>query len=352
MGFRPKVSAEKRNLLVLNYVMDEAHPALAHQVSVAEGLASVFDSVTVITGNSNYVTSRKNLRVISSEWVPGENVRNIRKFTKVFLHEIFRVRYVSVFSHMTVIQSCLSGPLLRFLRIKHYLWYAHAQDSIFLRWAHFWATGVVTSTLNSCPVRSNKIYYIGQSIDEKLFTTPTQLRFPSTRLIHVGRLDPSKGIDSIINSVASIRKSNPSITLMFLGSASSPKSEEYLNKIKISWKEQVKEGWLEFHESIPRNNLPDFLKSYDLFVHAFQGSLDKTLVEATFSNLAVATINREYQRDFGVWSSNPNSLQSEIEALLACPIEEITLEIDHRLEIAYQKHSFSKWIHKLNIILD
>ena len=352
MPFRRKVSSGKRNLLVLNYVMDEAHPALAHQVSVVEGLARVFDSVTVITGTSKYQSSIQNIRVISSGWEPGENVRNVLKFTTIFIREILQGNYVSVFSHMTVIQSCLSGPILRVLRINHFLWYAHAQNSFFLRWAHVWCTGIITSTFNSCPIRGNKVYYIGQSIDEKLFTTKSHIDTPLTRLIHVGRLDPSKRINIIIESVMRIRKSSPRVTLMFLGSASTPKSQEYVNEIKKYWELEVNEGWLEFHESIPRNNLPNFLKLYDVFVHAFQGSLDKSLIEATFSNLAVATINHEYQRDFGVWSSDSDSLESEIRSLICRSVEELTPELYRRLEIAYEKHSFSKWIQQLKTILD
>jgi glycosyltransferase involved in cell wall biosynthesis len=351
MQFRRKAGYGKRNLLVLNYVMDEAHPALAHQVSVIEGLSEVFDTVTVITGNSKYESSMKNIRVISSQWVPGQNFRNVCKFLGVFIREIVRGNYVSVFSHMTVLQSCLSGPVLKVLRIRHYLWYAHAQDSFFLRVAHFWCTGIITSTINSCPIQSNKVYCIGQSIDERKFTSKSQIGFPLVRLIHVGRLDPSKGINLIIDSVARIRVSNPRITLMFLGSASSAKSQEYINEIKDSWELEIKRGWLEFHESIPRNNLPNFLKLYDGFVHAFQGSLDKSLIEATFSNLPVATINLEYQRDFGTWSSDSDSLESEIRALIARPAEELTLELVRRLEIAHQRHSFSKWIQQLSIIL-
>jgi hypothetical protein len=138
---------------------------------------------------------------------------------------------------------------------------------------------------------------------------------------------------------------------MFLGSASTTKSQEYVNEIKNSWELEIQKGWLEFHESIPRHDLPSFLKLYDGFVHAFQGSLDKSLIEATFSNLAVATMNLEYQRDFGAWSSDSDSLESEIRALIARPAEELTFELVRRLEIAHQKHSFSKWIQQLNIIL-
>jgi glycosyltransferase involved in cell wall biosynthesis len=205
--------------------------------------------------------------------------------------------------------------------------------------------------LNSCPIRSAKIHYIGQSIDRTLFDGKRNLVPFCTRAIHVGRLDPSKGIGEIIESVSEIRKTNPKLTLTFVGSPSTPKSQNYVDGLKEAWKRQIEAGWLKFLDSIPRRELPKFFGDYDMFVHAFQGSLDKTLIEATFSNLPVATLNHEYQMEFGVWSTNSDSLQSEIEGLLGYTPEKREREIQRRLEIAYEKHSFSTWILRLSAIL-
>jgi glycosyltransferase involved in cell wall biosynthesis len=351
MESRLQKDDKKMDLLVLNYVMDKNHPILSHQVSVIEGLAQQFKSVTVLTGNSSYPAREGNVQVFASDWVPGQNIQNVLSFSKLFFTLIFTKKYHVVFSHMTVIQSCLTAPFLRLSGINHFLWYAHAQNSLYLRWAHFWCTGVITSTLNSCPIRSAKVHYIGQSIDQRLFTGKRKLVPSFTRAIHVGRLDPSKGIREIVESVSEIRKANPKLTLTFVGSPSTAKSQDYVEKLKEDWKLQIEAGWLKFHDSIPRSELPKFLGDYDIFVHAFQGSLDKTLIEATFSNLLVATTNREYQRDFGVWSMKSDSLQSEIEGLLGFTSEKRILEMKRRLEIAYEKHSFSTWILRLSAIL-
>lgn len=316
MEFELQKDQKAQDLLVLNYVMDENHPVLSHQISVIEGLAQHFESVTVLTGSSNYRPKNDNVQVHSSNWIPGQNFRNILKFYRVFSKLFLEKKCQVVFSHMTVIQSCLIAPFLRLSRTNHFLWYAHAQNSLFLRWAYFWCTGVVTSTLNSCPIRGTKIHYIGQSIDQGLFTGTPNLAPNLTRAIHVGRLDPSKGIGEIIESVSKLRLTNPKLSLTFLGSPSTPKSQKYANKLKEVWNLQIEDGWLKFHDSIPRSELPKFLRDYDVFVHAFQGSLDKSLIEATFLNIPVATINREYQRDFGVWSIKSESLLSELEGLL------------------------------------
>ena len=137
------------NLLILNYVMDPAHPALAHQVEVVEALALKFSAVTVLTGKSDWVPTASNIRVFTSNWLPGQNIKNIYKFYRIFLELIRENKFVAVFSHMTTVQSCLVGPILRLRGINHFLWYAHAQNSGILRIAHFWVTKLITSTPGS-----------------------------------------------------------------------------------------------------------------------------------------------------------------------------------------------------------
>ncbi len=62
------------------------------------------------------------------------------------------------------------------------------------------------------------------------------------------------------------------------------------------------------------------LQTYDCFIHSFQGSLDKTIVEATFLGLPVITINNEYRNIFGSWNLTNkgmnNSLKDEAQLLL------------------------------------
>jgi hypothetical protein len=68
--------------------------------------------------------------------------------------------------------------------------------------------------------------------------------------------------------------------------------------------------------------------------------------------LAVVTINKEYVRDFGAWSSNPNSLESEVSAILNMSPSKISLEAQKRREVAVSKHSMDQWTNKLYSILN
>jgi len=101
--------------------------------------------------------------------------------------------------------------------------------------------------------------------------------------------------------------------------------------------------------------IPKTLLEADCFIHAFEGSLDKTLVEATFSALPVITINNEYRQIFGSWNlnnpSNKGSLEDEALSLFAIPEDRLEIEIDRRYKIAVNNHEILGWVDRLVRIL-
>lgn len=350
------ISGENReflgpHLLILNYVMDKTHPALSHQVDVVEGLAKKFASVSVLTGSSNYIPTLGNISVISTNWIPGQNIRNVLRFYFHFFSVIKLRKFSSVFSHMTLIQSSLIAPILKFLHVRHLVWYAHAENSKFLRWVHFWSDGILTSTRGSCPIQGKKVAYLGQSIDPEQFKQNPSGKFPLQKCVHIGRQDPSKNLELIIQSVARLRAKYPTLSLELVGDPLGPQSEAYVFNLKNTWRKSLDEGWLVFSPAIPRELIPETLRRSDLFVHAFVGSLDKSLIEATMITMPVATLNREYIREFGSWSTNSSSLESELESVLKLSAPELfEVSLSRRLR-AIENHSYSKWICNLSNIL-
>ena len=339
------------HLLVLNYVMDRRHPALSHQVDVVEGLAKHFATVTVLTGSNSYSPRCRNINVISSDWVQGKNLRNVLNFYYRFFLIIRRKRYSSVFSHMTLVQSSLVAPILKILNIKHYVWYAHAKKTFFLSWTYFWVNAIITSTRGSCPLQGKKVIYLGQSVDPVQFPQRNSLRFPLTKCVHVGRMDRSKNLGEIISTVEKLRVKFPLLTLTLVGSPSTPVSIEYVTDLKHSWEKALDSGWLTFEHAIPRAQVPEKLLENDIFVHAFSGSLDKSLVEATFTGMPVATINREYIHEFGSWKNGDYSLNSELTTLLEKSEGEVKSEVHARVLVGVNNHSFTTWILRLTSIL-
>jgi glycosyltransferase involved in cell wall biosynthesis len=335
--------------------MDEKHQVFSHQIDLVNKLASQFDSVTVLTGHVGVCRVSDNVQVVNFKWVAGKRVSSLLRFLRIFLKTVIENRYSVLFSHMTSMHSAFISPITKLLRLKHYLWYAHASNGVYLRISKLLTNGIITSTPGSCPLEGEKIYPIGQSIDKNKFEKQQQAHYPIKNLIHTGRLDPSKNVDLIIESVESLRKRYPELTLEIVGSPSSDLYEEYSQNLISKFSSHPYSSWLKFTSYIPREDLPKLLRGKDGFIHSFQGSLDKTLVEATFSGLTVITINREYLNIFGSWGSGDNyedlTLESEALVLFKMSEDEIKREVDRRYALAVAQHEVTGWIDRLVKIL-
>jgi len=336
--------------------MDESNQVLSHQVDVVNLLAKYFDKITVLTGQIGTHNVESNVSVISSNWLPGKRFYSVFKFLKVFININRNRRFSVIFSHMTLVQSFLILPIVKILRIKHFLWYAHTKNSMYLKIVRIFSSGIITSTTGSCPLQGKKIFAIGQSIDTRKFMSNEQIKFPIRKLIHIGRFDPSKNVEMIIKAVANNRRFYPDLCLEILGSPSNGRFKIFSDYIVNKYEKEVNSGWLKFTEKVSRDKVPEILKSKDCFIHSFQGSLDKTLLEATMMGLPVVTNNHEYKKIFGNWSShsditNSKLLEEELSALLKFPKELLNEQINARRKKVVIDHNSEDWAIKLAKII-
>ena len=336
--------------------MDENSQVFSHQVDLVNKLAEKYDKVSVLTGLVGFYEVSNNVEVISFNWVQGKKFSSLLRFVFMFFHVLGQNQFSCIFSHMTSVQSAFISPITRVLRIKHYLWYAHTSNNIYLLISRALTNGVITSTPGSCPIKGRKVFAIGQSVDSKVFNRKSRLDVPIKNLIHIGRFDPSKNVKEIVAGVKKLRDTYPELKLNIIGSPSSEKFQDHMELVKSKFLADVQLGWLTFKPGIERRKIPDELKKNDCFIHAFQGSLDKTLVEATLTAIPVATINNEYIKTFGKWnlidSVNSTSLVSELEYLLNLDSNTITKEVDRRHEIARRDHDSEGWVNRLVNVLD
>ena len=345
--------ASSRGLLVINHVMDDSDPFLSHQSEVVRLLASRFPTITVITGRVGQHSVPSNVRVISTDWVPGRSIRNTLSFLRITLPVVFSSRHKVVFSHMADLQAALIAPFAKLTNKKHFLWYAHSHKSLYLSWASIWVNGIISSTQGSSPIQGKKVSLIGQSVNPDMFPQRVPGKVRMDRLIHVGRLDRSKNIHLLIDSTLEIRKLDPTTTLTLVGSSANTESSSYFAELNRKYESEIKSGVISFVPSMPRSLLPSVLSTYDVFIHGYRGSLDKTLVEATFSGMPVITLNPEYIAIFGTWSNANNpDLYREYVALHAKAPNEITEELHRRWGIANTSHSSAQWSQKLSEILE
>ena len=332
--------------------MNEHHPLLSHQVGVVRKLSPYFRKITVLTGDSSSELLPSNVQVVNVNWVLNKPIRNLAKYVFALIRIFSRNKPDVVFSHMTEIQSIIAAPFTSTLKIPHYLWYAHKHKSFALRICRRFVTAIITSTNGSCPYSGRGVIPIGQAIDQELFDTVRSVpQNPPLRWYHVGRMDKSKNIDLIIEVFTELRRVGWNLTLDFYGSSSSKSTQDYLLALTQTFFVDRNSHWLKFHGAIQRDKIPEIAGLYDSFVHAFQGSLDKAVLEATMSKRLVVSINPEFKIEFGY----PNSihgtlfdvLSSQLLAALRMSEKEQKQKIESCYKLTINNHSLDNWIHKL-----
>ena len=332
--------------------MDPADPLLSHQYEAAMKLSEGFEKVVIVTGRVGAIETIPKVEVRCSDWRPGKPFQSVIRLLTSAVPLIVQGKYTSVFFHMTDVQAALLSPIIWLRRKRQYLWYAHTHKSLYLSFASLWLSGIVTSTSGSCPIKSNRVVTIGQAIDTKKFLRKKSDVFDLHQLIHIGRFDKSKNIDILISEFKALKTINPRMTLNLVGSNSNIESRAWAEKIMSDNQEEVDSKSLVFNKAIRRDQIPKVLSEYGCFFHAYVGSLDKTLIEATVVGVPVVTINPEYIEIFGRWSKGTDlTLQNEYLGLTYLSHLELKLEIERRYSIAEKSHSLSNWILRLDSIL-
>jgi len=344
-------------LLIMNYSMNEESLVFSHQREVARRLSKKFEETFVVTADENLGAEIQGVCLISSCWKSDNRVKSVLRFyRKVFPLILKYRRKLVVFSHMTEVQSFLIAPWCRLLKIPHFLWYAHASKSFFLYAAYPLVNGVVTSTPGSCPLKGSKVYPIGQAIDEQIFTGHfSEIKSPPLNWYHVGRIDPSKKIDLIIDVFTKLRKFGWEMKLNIYGAPSSDSSQDYLTALLDKYRIEIASNWLCFKGSIRRHQLTSVANEHDGFVHAFQGSLDKAVLEAVLTKRIVASINPEFIRAFSYKNSFSGSLEERLFGQIIHYLDMspavIRYSIESNYEIAKKNHTMERWLFELCKVL-
>ena len=257
---------------------------------------------------------------------------------------------------MTSVQSAFAAPITSLLRIKHYLWYAHSNNNIYLKVSHLFLNGIFTATEGSCPIKSTKVKVIGHSIDPLEFSRKEKVNYPIKKFLHIGRFDPIKNIELIVQTIGDVKKSHSDLTFENFGSSSKEEYAEYENKVVKNCSTSRDLKYMTFNSSVNRSKIPTIIKSYDAFIHACDAGLDKSILEATLIGLPVVTINKQYLDIFGKWETSGNagqiSLTNEALNLLALSNKDLNIELNRRYKIALQYADIRSWAKKVKNLID
>ena len=321
-------------------------------------LSQFFETVEVFTTEVSSEPLPRNVKVSHIPWKANSPLSNVVTVLKLLYPALIRNRNSVLFTHMTDVHSAILAPLTWLLKMRHVLWYAHANKSKYLIWSSFFVSKIVSSTPGSCNlgINNRKVLYINQGIDSKNFPYFARSSKRLRKILYYGRLDPSKNIHMFSDLVFELNRSPEKYSIDVFGRPANLESEKYFFDVASSRKAKSQKAPITFHDPIARALIPDIAKKYDIFLNLFSGSLDKTLIESTFMGMPVITWNREYCSQFGTWSNSSVSetldfIIMEFEFINSLKETELHKEINRRLELAIRNHSFEGWINRLVVVL-
>lgn len=342
----------KPRLLVVNYSLDPSNTIFGHQREIVEKLSSKFASIAVISAHGSQVEieNQKNRDILHLVigWEENKGFKNSLRAYLVFFKSLYYFRPQLVFFHMTDTLAAMFSPLLALFRIPQALWYAHASNSKPLKISRLFIKTIVSSTPGSFPEKDEKVRYIGQSINTELFSLQERNLDSPIHAIYFGRFDPSKNLDRVVET-SLINSDNKGLvdSLTIMGTPSNQKAERYKDDLEKRFKSLIENQKLFFNPSVPRGKIPELTRGYNLFIHSFEGSLDKVLLEATLLGLPVVTVNQEFIKEFGHWSDSGSSLKEELLGYLGSDIETRKATVLKRHNLVSENHGIDSWIEKL-----
>lgn len=326
------------HILVINFTMDRDDPFLGHSPGWVMALCDHGHEVTVLTASAGYGPTVPGVRVIDIGWKRGRPLRNLTRTILLGVHALISYKFDAVFTHMAVVQSLIVAPITFLLVPNHTVWYAHASRPRALSLLAFFADEIVTASAGSCPPIKPPARVIGHAVEAHADPQGNVLT-NKANLVTAGRLDKSKNLQSIADSVWRAREiTGLDLRWTVIGACTSQKEYAHFAEMTRIWEDQ---GWLDWITVLPSQNpraLHTLLTTYSAFLHAFDGSLDKAPLEASLLGLPVISSNPELLREWGAWGDCVN-LQDQLLCYLQMPLDSIQSETRRRQEIVARKHS-------------
>jgi glycosyltransferase involved in cell wall biosynthesis len=297
-------------------------------------------------------TNKQGIQIIEVPWMKKKSLSNAKRLIKVTLSLLKCKKIHTVFYFMTETHALILSPIFWIRRVRQVLWYAHANRPLRLIITRPFMTAIASSTSGSIPLKGRKVRLIGQMVDEGLFPLNKYNFGYRFNLIHVGRFDPSKKIENLIEAFLELKTIFPEAKLTLIGSPTLKTGHQYERYIKERYIREMNSGSLRFLQAVRRDQLSSIYSEMGVFIHAFQGSLDKTLVEATLSGMPVVTLNQEYLNEFGSWGLKSQNLTDELMSLYELEESALKSEISRRRQVALSRHTLSQWQKKIVEVLN
>lgn len=315
-----------KRLLLFNLATDADDPILGFTTAWINALASRMDAIDVVTMRVGRLAVGANVRVYSVGKEQGySEARRFIAFYRILWRLLRANHYDACFAHMQPLFAILGAPLLKLYRVPITLWFAHGAVTRRLRLAERLVDHVVTASAESFRIPSPKTYIIGHGIDTDQFAIPfTRENQETTRftLVSVGRLNPVKRPDVLIDAVGLLRQREINVHLRFIGDVT---NGAYLELLRERVTQAGLDDAIEFAGPLGFEQIAGAYHQADVMVSASQtGSIDKVILEAMACGLPAITSNEAFVPVLKPWEplllmppDDPAALADRVASLMA-----------------------------------
>lgn len=277
--------------LMMTSRVDAEHDVMGFTVEWIRELSGHFEHLHVLTGYEGRHDLPENVTVRS--YGKERGMSKPRRILEFWRHcRWYRSAGIDViFSHMIPNYVIASWPFLH--DIPYVQWYAHGEVTWKLRLAHRLVAREVTPTVASFNLQSEKLAVVGHGIDMNQFAFDPNGE-NRTSLLGVGRIDPVKNFDLLVDAVELLRNRGREIDLTIVGEP--VQNREYYRSLVNSVEERGLGDTVEFVGSVPHDEIIDYYHDAGVFLNgSVTGSLDKVEIEAAACGTPVVSCNRSYR---------------------------------------------------------
>ena len=281
------------HLVMMTQRVDADHDVLGFTVDWIRALASQVDELDVLTGYAGEYELPANVTVRSY----GKE-RGFGKLRRVVEFQRHCARYSqmdidAVFVHMIPAYVIASWPWFAVSGVPYILWYAHSEMDYKLRIGHHLVDKVVTATDASFRLDSAKVTVLGHGIDTTTFT-PGSPETERDLLLGLGRLDPVKNFETLIDAVALMEDRGRDVRLRIVGETSEYTDYEADLRDQVARREL--EDRITFAGAVPHDSVVTEYRRASAFLNASgTGSLDKTEIESMACETPTISSNDSYR---------------------------------------------------------
>lgn len=278
-------------LLICTQIVDADDPVLGFFHSWLAEFAQHCESVEVICLKAGRRALPENVSVHSLGKERG--VSRIGYLTRFYYHAIRRMfQYDAVFIHMNPEYAIVGWPLWKVMRKRRVLWYTHKSVTPMLRLGSRLVDTICTASPESFRLSRKNLVVTGHGIDLAAYSLPRPPGADFLRLIALGRISRSKGLDIAIRAVADMPRRGVPCRFTIVGPTITRDDVHYEGELRSLVAELHLESSVTFEGACPAGAVPQKFAESDVLVHASTtGSLDKVVLEALAAQCLVISSN-------------------------------------------------------------